>query len=247
MARDSSRRRGTQRPDFVAVEQLVIAEHDDAGLDQAEAGADAAEQQREARSRGGGCVPTEPIDPRSARSSMRRQPRAFRLVVAGDQDLLVAAATLASSSRQLGDLPLKRSTDSTRRWQVASTVGPGKADSRTLGKRKSCWKMPSTENRPRRVVHPLQEVLALLVQVVRLEQDDPGAGRQVVAEVARRPGARSRAMRRARSVPWIEALPGCAASAARRRGSIRSRRRRTRGGKARRRRGRRRRGCRRGG
>jgi len=59
-----------------------------------------------------------------------------------------SAATASSSSRTRWTFPLNRSTDSTRRWTDASTLGRGSAVTVTLGSRSRLAKTPSAVNSP---------------------------------------------------------------------------------------------------
>ena len=72
---------------------------------------------------------------------------------------------MSSSSRTLVTSPLKRSTDSTRRWQVASTLGLGSADRRTLGKLHELLEDAGDGEQAGDVGDAFEVVLALLVQV----------------------------------------------------------------------------------
>ena len=124
-------------PGLFPAEQLVIAEHDHAGLHHAEAGMDFADDQ------------PQPIRLRQLSGRQHfSQPLGFSLVVASDQHAVFRRGAVEFVAH-LADLAAERSTDSTRRWQVASTVLAGSAEMLTLGKRTTCWKDPATENRPR--------------------------------------------------------------------------------------------------
>ena len=179
MARDSSRRRGRQRRRLLAVEQLVIAEDDDSDCacgrvplcggsseHQAKAGAERNPHLANERSRPDwASLPGARTSPRRFFSASLWQAMSTRS----------SAATASSSSRTLVTSPLKRSTDSTRRWHVASTLGVGSADSATLGNCTSCLKTPATENRPVDVGDAFEVVLALLFQVAAFDEDRPRA------------------------------------------------------------------------
>ena len=137
------------------MEEFVAAEDDDARLDEAEAGAD---------------VPGDELKPvrlgELAGLQHLREPVHLGFVLAGDQHRAdLADATASSSSRTRWTLPLNRSTDSTRRWTDASTLGRGSAETTTFGQLHEVARTPLGGEQPGRVGDPFEEVLRLLLQV----------------------------------------------------------------------------------
>ena len=90
----------------------------------------------------------------------------------------------SSSALTLVSSPENRSTLSTRRWQVVSSESAASVESVIDGNLSSRAKRALDGEQAARVVDPAEVVPALLAQVVRLDQGDPGPLGEVVGDVA---------------------------------------------------------------
>ena len=121
------------------------------------------------------------------------------------------AAAPSSSALTLARSPENRSTLSIRRWQVVSSESAASVERAIDGNRISRSKLRLDREEPARVVDPAEVVAALLAQVVRLDQGDPGPlGEEVgrMAEAGRVDLVEPRAAVRVDRVPAVERALG---------------------------------------
>ena len=97
---------------------------------------------------------------------------------------LSPAAALSSSALTLVSSPENRSMLSIRRWQVVSSESADRVETAIVGKRISRSKLRSTREEPAHVVEPAEVMAALLAEVGRLEQGDPGPLGKVIDGMA---------------------------------------------------------------
>ena len=155
---------GRRPADVGAGEQLVIADDERPGVDHVEA-------RRGSGRRSGRSRPDWAISVSAKTSPSRSTSAALWQAIRTRSP----AAAPSSSALTLVSSPENRSTLSIRRWQVVSSESAGEGrerDRRELDQPREA--SLSTREQPARVVDPAEVVPALLAEVVRLDQGDPG-------------------------------------------------------------------------
>ena len=175
---------GRRPADVGAGEQLVVADDERPGVDHVEARRGSGRRSGRAGPTGRSSVSAKTSPSRSTSAALWQAIRTRSPAEAPSS----SALTLVSS-------PENRSTLSIRRWQVVSSESAASVESGDRGELDQPGEASlSTVNRPARVVDPAEVVPALLAEVVRLDQGDPGPLGEGVGGVAEGwPGRRRRA------------------------------------------------------
>ena len=183
MARDSTRRLGSARSLLpgrrsFAVEQFVAAEHHDAGLDEAKAGAHGAGHE------------SQPIALRElAGGEHVGEALALRFVVAGDEHAVLPADGVEFVAHAV-DVAAEALDRLDAQMADGLDARPRKRRHRHVGPREHLSNRPLDREQPFDVDDGFQVELALLLQLGRLDQNHPRPRRQMLDEV--RPTRRSR-------------------------------------------------------
>ena len=155
---------GDRPADLGAGEQLVIADDQRPGVDQVEARPGSGRRSGAAGPDRASSVSEKTSPSRSTSAALWQAIRTWS-----------PAAALSSSALTLVSSPENRSTLSIRRWQVVSSESAASVETAIVGKPDQPLEARFDREEPARVVEPAEVLPALLAEVGRLEQGDPGA------------------------------------------------------------------------
>ena len=112
-----------------------------------------------------------------------REPAYFRIGLTGDQDAIRRSDYIEFIASTRLTLPLKRSTDSMRRWTDGLDRLPGHGRDGDVRELQQLREHAVRREQPDRIGNTFQEEFALFLKLARLHDRDPGFGRKIIAKM----------------------------------------------------------------